>query len=154
MTRKRGVDVAEEDAGDGGVVAARLKRLFEVVPRRDETGGAYSVAEVAQGVGVSRQHLYELMSGKKQRPAWDLVTSLARFFGVSVAYFGGDAAAESYAEQLELLAALRKSDVKDIALRSGELSASHRGVLVNMLEQLHSLEHGEQHREEQHREER
>lgn len=132
--------MTEGGVDEHGTFAARLKRLFEVMPRRDEADGAYSVAEVAHGVGVSRQHLYDLMSGKKQRPAWDLVNNLAKFFGVSVVYFGDDAAAEDYASQLELLAALGKSDVKDIALRSGELSASHRGVLVHMLEKLQSLE--------------
>jgi transcriptional regulator with XRE-family HTH domain len=136
--------VTESTAEGGGSFAARLKRLVEVVPRpHEQGGGTYSVAEIATGVGVSRQHLYDLMSGKKQRPAWDLVNNLANFFGVSVVYFGDDDAAEEYAEQLELLAALSKSDVKDIALRSGQLSPQHRGVLINMLEQLQSLEREE-----------
>nr|WP_246422459.1 helix-turn-helix transcriptional regulator [Nocardiopsis mwathae] len=121
--------------------AARLQRLFHVVPRPPEKGGgSYSVAEVASGVGVSRQHLYDLLSGKKQRPAWELVNNIANFFGVSVVYFGDDTAAEEYAQQLELLVALGKSDVKDIALRLGQLSPQHRGLLMNMMEQLQSLE--------------
>lgn len=126
---------------DSATFAARLSRLFEVIPRPSELGGGrYPVVEVAVAVGVSRQHLYDLLSGKKQRPAWNLVIRLARFFGVSVVYFGNDGDAEEYADQLELLSALGRAQVKNIALRAGELSPGHRAVLTSLLEQLHSLE--------------
>lgn len=143
------MNVADSGADGSGenAFAAKLRKLFDVVPRSaEEGGGKYAVSEVAAGVGVSRQHLYDLLSGKKTRPAWDLVTRLAEFFGVSVVYFGNDEAAERYSQQLDLLAALGKADVKDIALRSGQLSPEHRGVLIGLLEQLQSLEEG-QHRD-------
>ena len=134
--------MADTHAASGGdTFAAKLSRLFEVVRKpADEGGGPYSVAEVAAGVGVSRQHVYDLQSGKKQRPAWDLVTKLAEFFGVSVVYFDRGEEADRYAEQLELLAAVSKAGVRDIALRSGQLTPEHRGVLVGLLDHLQSLE--------------
>ena len=91
------MNVADSGADGSGenAFAAKLRKLFDVVPRSaEEGGGKYAVSEVAAGVGVSRQHLYDLLSGKKTRPAWDLVTRLAEFFGVSVVYFGNDEAAE------------------------------------------------------------
>ncbi|MGI8313379.1 helix-turn-helix domain-containing protein [Saccharopolyspora hattusasensis] len=129
-----------DEIAEGGesTFAAKLERLFEVVRRPD--GGRYSVPEVAAAIDVSKQHLYDLLSGKRQRPAWELVTKLAEHFGVSVVYFGDGVDAERYSQQLDLLSSLSDAGVRDIALRSGQLSPAHRGVLKGLLDHLQSLE--------------
>lgn len=136
--------MVDSDSDGGDTFATRLQRLFDVVARPAEQGGGrYSVAEVAEAVGVSRQHMNDLKAGKKQKPSWELVTSIAKFFGVSIVYFGEDEAAADYARQLELLAALQQGGVEDIALRSGQLSPQHREVLLNLAQQLSTLEDSE-----------
>ena len=45
-----------------------------------------SLQEVADAVGVSKAHIWQMEKGKADNPAMGLVTKLADHFGVSVAY--------------------------------------------------------------------
>jgi hypothetical protein len=66
--------------------------------------------------------------------------ALAGFFGVPVAYFFDDEIASQLAPQLNLLAALRDSSVRDIALRVAELSPDSLDAIRGMIEQVRHLE--------------
>lgn len=123
--------------------ADRLNRVFEAVPRPAEDGGGrHSVAEVAEGIGVTRQHLNALLNGTKQRPGWDLVQSLARFFGISVIAFDEGPEAENYRAQLDLLGAMQQSGVREIATRAKNLTAEHRHALAAVAREFEALESG------------
>ena len=45
-----------------------------------------SLKDVAEAVGVSKAHIWELEKGRTDNPAMALVTRLANHFGVSVSY--------------------------------------------------------------------
>lgn len=131
------------ESGTFDTFADRLNRVFDAVPCPDEEGGGrYSVAEVAEGVGVTRQHLNALLNGTKQRPGWELVQALARFFGVSVIVFDDGPEAENYRAQLDLLGAMQQSGVHEIATRAKNLTAEHRRALAAVAREFEALETG------------
>ena len=49
-----------------------------------------SLQEVADAVGVSKAHIWELEKGRTDNPSMALVTRLADHFGVSVAFLVGE----------------------------------------------------------------
>lgn len=49
-----------------------------------------SLQTVADAVGASKAHVWELETGQRQNPGIKLVSRLARYFGVSVAEFIGE----------------------------------------------------------------
>ena len=49
-----------------------------------------SLQEVADAVGVSKAHIWQLEKGKTDNPAIGLVARLADYFGVSVGYMIGE----------------------------------------------------------------
>lgn len=53
-------------------------------------GKKQSLQEVADAVGVSKAHIWQLERGKADNPAMALVTRLADHFGVSVSYLVGE----------------------------------------------------------------
>lgn len=50
-----------------------------------------SLQQVADAVGSSKAHIWELETGKSKNPSIDLLTKLAENFDVSVAYLIGEA---------------------------------------------------------------
>lgn len=63
-------------------LATRITRL-----RRAK---AESLQEVAEAVGVSKPHIWEIEKGRAKNPSMALVTKLADHFGVSVTYLVGE----------------------------------------------------------------
>ena len=49
-----------------------------------------SLQEVADAVGVSKAHIWQLEKGKTENPAMGLVTRLADYFGVTVSFLVGE----------------------------------------------------------------
>jgi transcriptional regulator with XRE-family HTH domain len=49
-----------------------------------------SLQDVAQAVGVSKAHIWQLEKGRTDNPSLTLVTRLADHFGVTVAYLVGE----------------------------------------------------------------
>ena len=49
-----------------------------------------SLQDVAEGVGASKAHIWDLETGKSTNPSIELLKSLSRFFGVSVADLIGE----------------------------------------------------------------
>jgi transcriptional regulator with XRE-family HTH domain len=85
-----------------------------------------SLQEVADAVGVSKAHIWELEKGRADNPSMGLVTRLADHFGVSVAFLVGEDPRASDANQ-KLAGMFRKAS----KLEPGELA-----VLEDMLQSL------------------
>jgi transcriptional regulator with XRE-family HTH domain len=60
-------------------------RITELRIKRNE-----SLQDVADAVGVSKAHIWELEKGRAQNPSMGLVTRLADHFGISVAMLVGE----------------------------------------------------------------
>jgi transcriptional regulator with XRE-family HTH domain len=96
-----------------------LDQLISVKKHAD--GRSYSVAEVADGVGISKSQLYNLINGTNE-PKLRLAQQLAAYFGVDLEYFGTSQRARELQEQYALLAKLSAQGVRDVALRASALS--------------------------------
>ena len=94
-------------------LAQRLKELR--LKKRD------SLQDVADAVGASKAHVWELETGKSKNPSMELVTKLAEHFGVPVAQLMGEDPEAAEADQ-ELVAMFR--DLKDLTPRDREILRS------------------------------
>jgi transcriptional regulator with XRE-family HTH domain len=115
------------DGTPAGSFSARLDTLFRTVhpPNR--------------GATVSASYLHQLRSGAKDNPTKRHIEALAAFFGVPPAYFFDDAAAARIDEELQLLAALRDSGVRQIAMRAAGLPPQGLASVRQMIELARSV---------------
>lgn len=128
-----------------GSLAEKLDYLFRVVHPRGR--GEYTYREVSEainesgaGVTISVSYLWQLRNGEKANPTIRHVEALARFFGVPPSYFMDDAATDEVRDQLALLAAMRDSEVRNIALRAGDLSSAALKMIKNVVEATRQIE--------------
>jgi transcriptional regulator with XRE-family HTH domain len=126
-------------------LADKLDYLFRTV--RPKGRGEYTYREVAQaingapdGTTISASYLWQLRRGEKDNPTIKHIEALAKFFGVPASYFLDDQAAKEITAQLELLAAMRDNDVREIALRASDLSDAALHMIRNVIENTRKLE--------------
>jgi transcriptional regulator with XRE-family HTH domain len=124
-------------------LADRLNRLFETVhpPGR----ASYSNEEVAravreQGGDISRAYLSYLRNGERTNPTFQHLQALARFFGVTPAYFFDDDEAAKVNAQFDLVVSLRDAGVRAVALRASGLSPKGLQAVATIIEEVRSLE--------------
>jgi transcriptional regulator with XRE-family HTH domain len=65
--------------------------------RQLRMGKKESLQALADAIGVSKPHLWELESGRSQNPSLELLQKIARHFGVSIASLVGEAETSSEA---------------------------------------------------------
>jgi transcriptional regulator with XRE-family HTH domain len=82
-----------------------------------------SLQAVADAVGVSKAHVWELEKGRSRNPSFDLVRKLAKHYGVSVDVIAGD----------EDQPASREIKVERIHRDLDELSDRDRAVVEDMI---------------------
>jgi transcriptional regulator with XRE-family HTH domain len=125
-------------------LAGRLDLLFHTRhPAGSREPSNQEVADALARTGgpkVTGAYLSLLRTGRRSNPHRDLLTALARYFGVPVSYFLDDQAAEELTGQLQLLVALRDSGAERLALRAHGLSDGSRQALAAMVEQLRKAE--------------
>ena len=125
-------------------LATKLDRLFRAV--RPGGRGEYSYQEVADairsegGPTISATYLWQLRKGLRDNPTRNHLAALARFFGVSPAYFFDDDAAEVVDAQLSLLAAMRDASVRSVALRAAGLSVESLAAVQVVIDHARRLE--------------
>ena len=147
--RSRGGDEVGDAGGDeqpeaGASLAQRIDHLIRTVHPGDR--GPYTLEEITDGIRaqggptISVAYLSQLRAGKRDNPTKQHMEAIARFFGVNVAYFFDDTAAEAVNEELALLQAIRDSGVKRVALRAMELGPDARNSLARIIDELGNLE--------------
>lgn len=85
-----------------------------------------SLQEVADAVGVSKAHIWELEKGRTDNPSMGLVTRLADHFGVTVAFLVGEDI-ESTDADVKLQQMFRQAH---------ELDERERAILDTMMQSL------------------
>jgi len=85
-----------------------------------------SLQHVADAVGVSKAHIWELEKGRTDNPSMALVTRLADYFGVSVSFLVGEDIDAGDAE-VELQRMFRQAK---------ELEPNERAILDDMMQSL------------------
>lgn len=124
------------------VIARRLQALFDEIQPK---GRPYRQSEVVDGINaaagerlISRQYLSELLHGDKDRPSAEIRDAIARFFGVSPAYFSGDAI--SIREELAVARAMQRAGIRALALRANDLSDANLAALGGIVDQILRME--------------
>lgn len=85
-----------------------------------------SLQQVADAVGVSKAHIWELEKGRADNPSMNLVTRLADHFGVKVAYLVGE---DPDAEDAD-------AELATMFRQAHSLTATDRDILKDMMESL------------------
>jgi transcriptional regulator with XRE-family HTH domain len=143
--RERAEQVAREQQENGlPRLGAQLNYLFETVPKPDGAGlwtnEEAAAAMTESGVSISAAYLSQLRTGKRDNPSARHLSGIANLFGVPLQYFMDPDVADPINADLRLLAAMRNSDVRGIALRAHGLSPGSLGHLAGIIEQIRKLE--------------
>ena len=136
--------MADAEQAGGRTLAQKLDHLFRTV--HPGTRGEYSFEEVAAairgrgGPTISATYLWQLRKGLRDNPTKKHLEALAAFFGVPPAYFFDDDAARRIEAELALLATLRDTSIRQIALRAVGLSPESLNALTEMILRVRQLE--------------
>ncbi|MEE1929209.1 helix-turn-helix transcriptional regulator [Streptomyces sp. TRM 70351] len=121
--------------------AGRLNRLFETIRPHGPRGRVYTNEEVATAVKESHPHirvggayLSALRTGTKKNPSTELLTALARFFGVPASYFLDDETAAQTDAELALAQVAHNLGVRRLALRALELTPEGLAAVTRIVE--------------------
>ncbi len=126
-------------------LAEKLDALFEAV-RPDK--GEFSYEDVASalrdagGRTISATYVWQLRRGIRDNPTKKHLEALAQFFGVTPSYFFDEETARKIEAELDLLTAMRSASVREVALRSAELSPEGLDAVRAMVDQVARLEGG------------
>lgn len=85
-----------------------------------------SLQDVADAVGVSKAHIWELEKGRTSNPSMALVTRLSDHFGVSVAFLVGEAIESADANP----------QLQRMFRQAGQLEPHERDILDDMMQSL------------------
>jgi transcriptional regulator with XRE-family HTH domain len=136
---------AVPDAEGRLTLADNLNRLFDNIRPRGPHGRRYTNEEVAvavkeaePGIRVGGAYLSALRKGTKKNPSTELLTSLARFFGVPASYFLDAATAAQTDAEIELAKVAHNLGVRSLALRALDLSPEGLAQVAKIVE--HVLE--------------
>jgi transcriptional regulator with XRE-family HTH domain len=124
-------------------LARRINHLFATVHpagRGPYTNTEVATAITAEGESITDAYIGLLRQGKRNNPTYNHLKGLAQFFGVNVDYFFDDAIATKIDSELELLVAIRDSDVMQIALRSRDLTPQNRNAILTIIDQVRQLQ--------------
>lgn len=102
-------------------LASRLKEL--------RLSKGKSLQDVADAVGASKPHIWELERGTSNNPSLDLVKKLANYFGVKIDYLAGEEEnSEVDAELLQFFRELKSQnpDPSDLEVLKAAATALHK----------------------------
>jgi transcriptional regulator with XRE-family HTH domain len=85
-----------------------------------------SLQTVADAVGVSKAHIWELEKGRTDNPTLTLLTRLADYFAVTVSFLVGEDPAATDADP----------ELSRMFRQAGELTASDRAVLDDVMQSM------------------
>ena len=139
--------MSEPATAQGGLIARRLNELWATRPTRDD-GRPSSLRDVASAINeqagrslLSAQNLSALLTGTRTEPSFAILEAVARYFGVTPAFFiADDETASQTLTELNQLRALRESGVLHLALCAAELSPRNLATITELVEQLRRAE--------------
>ncbi|MFF3322713.1 XRE family transcriptional regulator [Streptomyces sp. NPDC002889] len=135
--------MSDSENEPGRSLADKLNHLFtSMIPAGR---GPYSNEEVARaisvdGVPISGSYIWLLRKGQRDNPTLRHVEGMARFFGVPPAYFFDDQVTATVNAELDLLVALRDTQVQHVALRTAGLSHKSLRSINEVIERVRELE--------------
>jgi transcriptional regulator with XRE-family HTH domain len=101
----------------GGIVMSLATRLNQLRLREHQ-----SLQELADAIGVSKTHIWELEKGRSDNPSLEMLTKLANHFGVTIRSLVGEDTESSDDEKLAMM-----------FRQAGDLGPNDRAVLEDMI---------------------
>ncbi|MFC7655457.1 helix-turn-helix domain-containing protein [Pseudonocardia benzenivorans] len=126
-------------ANPRGTVSERLNYLFQNI--RSIEDKPYSAAQVARwiednGGEISAVYILKILNGERNEPSQRYLKDLARFFGVSPAFFWDDEPAGLDVGVLRERIVLRDGHLRAMMLRAARLSPGSRQAVSVVIEAL------------------
>ena len=117
-----------------------LAHLKATLHPRDR--GPYSLAEIGAGTGISRQHIHNMIQGRRGVPKDQHVRAIADFFGVPAEYFFDPELAEKVDRELEAVIEHRDNDDggRQLAQRVMDLSPRDRQTITDLVQKMQDYE--------------
>ncbi|RTL63787.1 MAG: XRE family transcriptional regulator [Pseudonocardiaceae bacterium] len=130
-------------ANPRGTMPERLNYLFQSIRNIDDK--PYSAAQVARWINdnggeISSVYILKILNGERTDPSQRYLKELARFFGVSPAFFWEDEPADLDVHELRQRILLRDDLVQSMMLRVARLSPSSQQALSEIIESLLKVE--------------
>lgn len=132
-------------------LAQNLDRLFDNIRPHGPSGRRYTNEEVATAIKkanpdirVGGAYLSALRKGTKRNPSTELLTALARFFGVPPSYFLDEETAARTDAEIELAKVAHNLGVRQLALRALELSPEGLAAVTQIVEHVLSTDAAQQ----------
>ncbi|TWP34464.1 helix-turn-helix domain-containing protein [Leekyejoonella antrihumi] len=137
--------MAEQPDSQPRTFAQLLDHLWQTV---HPLGKPYTYEQVAAGVAaaggeISVAYLWQLRKGERTNPTLQHIQALATFFGVPAAYFLDPEQERRINQHLDLLSAMRDTNVRNIALRAhglGERELAALNAMVTSLREAKGLD--------------
>lgn len=130
--------------GQRSTLALRLDGLFRTVRPK---GRQWTNAEVADELKervptlkVGAVYLSQLRTGKRSNPSHELLSALANFFGVSVAYFFDEKLANSVQAELAAVEAMKHAGVRSVAMRAAGLREDNLKAISAIMDQYRQMQ--------------
>lgn len=122
--------------GSESTFADRLNHVIELVHPAGR--GPYNDREIsemmtARGTPMSAAYVWAVRQGTKPNPGVLLVEALAAVLGVPASYLVSGERRTQVEQELDLLAAIRDADVREIAARSLEMETEDRHALLRLI---------------------
>lgn len=140
--------MAADEPGGLPQLGERLDFLFATVPQPDgvspHTVDSAAAALTAAGSPVTAGYLRSLRMNRKRNPTASLLGAIAKLFGVPIAYFFEDAAADRIQSQLTALNRLRAGGVTGIMGRGSGLTADDIAALGPLFDEIREMQRGHQ----------
>ncbi|RMH39083.1 MAG: XRE family transcriptional regulator [Gammaproteobacteria bacterium] len=115
-------------------LAEKIDLLFRTFTRPDGREYTYKEVELGTQKAVTDAYVWKLRMGQATNPSYRVLRALAAFFQVPLTYFFEDDLSPEYLEDLKLAAALRDSQVAEIALRVADLDERGLQAVREMVE--------------------
>lgn len=125
-------------------LAEKLNHLLSTVPVAGEQLTSEGLARAVSALGsdhkLSADYVRKLRRGEMNNPTVRVVEGIAKVFGVRPSYFtDNDEETVSLHTDLALAAALRDKNIRSLALRTSQLSASSIRAIMDIV---HALDDG------------
>ncbi|WP_019810351.1 helix-turn-helix transcriptional regulator [Saccharomonospora halophila] len=127
------------------------KLAFLIETMHPDSRGPYDDEELARALGVSRQYVWQLRTGRRDEPRHSVAMKIVRFFGVPDDYFVNDDTTVAVMRQVQDLLQRRDGatggtdprddvELRRLTLRILGLSAEERETVSSVVEEIRSYE--------------
>lgn len=123
-------------------LADKINRLFEEFPGSNGPRSNEEVAEAITRAGtkISSSYLWLLRTGRRDNLGKHHLEAIAAYFQVPPGYFFNSEVAGQIDAELDLMGAMRKAGVRELALRAADLSPDSLRAIAAMVEQARRVE--------------